>query len=146
MPTAVEDKSRVTARVPAELRETLEEAARIQGSTLNQFLVQSAYQEAQRILERETVIRVSQRDAQKMFDLLERPPKANKQLRAAVKAYHTLVGGRFTGPPATGFGTHSAKLLGKQPNVCFHPQMAQHRPHRRFVEYLENSIFSPVEQ
>lgn len=91
MPTTIEDKSRVTARVPAELRETLEEAARIQGATLNQFLVQSAYQEAQRILERETVIRLSQQDAQKMFDLLEHPPKANRQLREAVKAYHTLV-------------------------------------------------------
>ena len=91
MPAAVDDKSRVTARVPAELRETLEEAARIQGSTLNQFLIQSAYQEAQRILERETVMRLSRRDAQKMFDLLEHPPKANKQLREAVKAYRALV-------------------------------------------------------
>ncbi len=91
MPKATEDKSRVTARVPAALRETLEEAARLQGATLNQFLIQSAYEEAQRILERETVIRLSQRDAQKMFDLLEHPPKANKRLKAAVKAYHTLV-------------------------------------------------------
>jgi uncharacterized protein (DUF1778 family) len=54
-------------------------------------VVQSAYQEAQRILERETVIRLSQRDAQKVFALLERPPKPNKQLRDAVKAYHDLV-------------------------------------------------------
>lgn len=91
MQSATEDKSRVTARVPSELREMLEEAARIQGATLNQFLVQSAYQEAQRILERETVIRLSRRDAQKMFDLLEQPPKANRQLKEAVKAYHALV-------------------------------------------------------
>lgn len=91
MPTTVEDKSRVTARVPAELRETIEQAASIRGATLNQFLVQSAYQEAQRILERETVIRLSQRDARKMFDLLEHPPKANRQLKAAVKAYRTLI-------------------------------------------------------
>jgi uncharacterized protein (DUF1778 family) len=90
MPTT-EDKSRVTARVPAAMRATLEEAARIQGATLNQFLVQSAYQEAQRILERETVLRLSQRDACKMFDLLEHPPKANRELREAIKAYRTLV-------------------------------------------------------
>jgi uncharacterized protein (DUF1778 family) len=91
MRSALEDKSRVTARVPSELRETLEEAARIQGATLNQFLVQSAYQEALRILEQETVIRLSRRDAQKMFDLVAHPPKANRQLRDAVKAYHALL-------------------------------------------------------
>src|ERR1043165_10043742 len=82
---------RITARVPAKMRDALEQAAQLQGSTLNQFVVQSAYQEAQRILERETVLRLSQRDAQKVFSMLEHPPKANKQLRDAVKAYHELI-------------------------------------------------------
>jgi len=91
MPTKEVEKVRVTARVPCEIREALEQAAQLQGATLNQFVVQSAYQEAQRILERETVIRLSQRDAQKVFSLSERPPKANKRLKAAVKAYHELV-------------------------------------------------------
>ena len=49
------------------------------------------HQEAQRILERETVLRLSQRDAQKVFSMLEHPPKANKRLRDAVKAYHELI-------------------------------------------------------
>jgi uncharacterized protein (DUF1778 family) len=91
MPIVEDDKSRVTARVPAEMRQALEEAAQLQGSTLNQFIVQSAFQEAQRVLERETVIRLSRRDAQKVFSLLERPPKANKQLKEALKAYRELV-------------------------------------------------------
>ena len=90
MPT-IDEKIRITARVPSEMREVLEQAAELQGATLNQFVVQSAYQEAQRILERETVIRLSQRDAQKVFSLLDHPPKANKQLKEAVKAYHDWV-------------------------------------------------------
>ena len=69
----------------------LEQAARLQGATLNQFLIQSAFEEALRILERETLIRLSQRDAQKVFSLLEHPPKASKQLKDAVKAYRELV-------------------------------------------------------
>ena len=73
------------------MREALEQAAHLQGATLNQFVVQSAYEEAQRILERETVIRLSQRDAQKVFSMLQSPPKANKLLKEAVKAYHELV-------------------------------------------------------
>lgn len=91
MPTLDEQKIRITARVPSEMRDALEEAAQLQGATLNQFVVQSAYQEAQRILERETVIRLSQRNARKVFSLLQHPPKPNKQLKEAVKAYHELV-------------------------------------------------------
>ena len=91
MPALDDDKIRITARVPSEMRDTLERAAQLQGATLNQFVVQSAYQEAQRVLERETVIRLSQRDAQKVFSMLEHPPKPGKQLREAVKAYHELV-------------------------------------------------------
>ena len=91
MPTTVEDKSRITARVPAELRETLEQAAQLQGATLNQFVVQSAFQEAQRIVERETLIRLSQRDAQMVFALLDHPPKPNACLKQAVKACRAKV-------------------------------------------------------
>ncbi len=91
MPTIDDERIRITARVPAEMRDALEQAAQLQGATLNQFVVQSAYQEAQRILERETVLRLSQRDAQKVFSMLEHPPKANKRLRDAVKAYHDLI-------------------------------------------------------
>lgn len=91
MPTIDDERIRITARVPAEMRDALEQAAQLQGSTLNQFVVQSAYQEAQRVLERETVLRLSQRDAQKVFSMLEHPPKANKHLKEAVKAYHELV-------------------------------------------------------
>ncbi len=69
------------------MRDALEQAAQLQGTTVNPFVVQSAYQQAQRILERETVLRLSQRDAQKVFSMLEDPPKAKKQLKEAIKAY-----------------------------------------------------------
>ena len=91
MPTIDDEKVRITARVTTEMRDALKQAAQLQGATLNQFVVQSAYQEAQRILERETVIRLSQRDARRVFSLLDDPPKPNKQLKEAVKAYHKLV-------------------------------------------------------
>ena len=91
MATTLEAKSRITARVPSELRETLEQAALLQGATLNQFVVQSAFQEAQRIVERETLIRLSQRDAQKVFSLLDHPPRPNARLKEAVKASRATV-------------------------------------------------------
>ena len=54
-----EPRRRITARVSDKVRVTLEQAAELLGSTVNQFVVQTAYQEAQRVLERESVIRLS---------------------------------------------------------------------------------------
>jgi uncharacterized protein (DUF1778 family) len=84
-PVVEESRSRITARVPDRMRETLEQAAELMGSTVNQFVVQSAYQEAQRILERESVIRLSLEDAVKILSLIEHPPKPNKRLKEAVR-------------------------------------------------------------
>ena len=54
-------------------------------------MVQSAFQEAQRVLEREAVIQLSQRDAQRVFSLLADPPKPTRPLKVAVRAYRHLV-------------------------------------------------------
>ena len=48
MPTIGPKTIRITARVPSEMRETLEEAAQLQGATLNQFVVQSVFQDGKR--------------------------------------------------------------------------------------------------
>jgi len=84
-------RKRITARVSSKMRATLEQAAELLGSTVNQFVVQTAYQEAQRLVERESVIRVSQKNARKILSLLDNPPKPNKRLKDAVKAYHSSV-------------------------------------------------------
>ena len=82
-----EPRKRITARVSKTVQATLEQAAELLGATVNQFVVQTAYQEAQRILERESVIRLSREDARKIFSLVDSPPKAGKALKEAVKAF-----------------------------------------------------------
>ena len=84
-------RKRITARVSDNVRVTLEQAAELLGSTVNQFVVQTAYQEAQRVIERETVIRLSQKDARKVLALLDSPPKPNKRLKDAVKTFKGTV-------------------------------------------------------
>jgi uncharacterized protein (DUF1778 family) len=84
-------RKRITARVPDRVRVTLEQAAELLGSTVNQFVVQTAYQEAQRVVERETVIRLSQQDARRVLSLFDHPPKANKRLKEAVKVFKGTV-------------------------------------------------------
>ena len=86
-----EPRKRITARVSDDVRVTLEQAAELLGATVNQFVVQTAFQEAQRVIERESVIRLSQRDARKVLSLLDNPPKPNKQLKRAVTAFKLAV-------------------------------------------------------
>jgi uncharacterized protein (DUF1778 family) len=86
-----EPRRRITARVSKKVRITLEQAAELLGATVNQFVVQTAYEEAQRILERETVIRLSQKDAQMILGLLDSPPKPNKTLKDAVRKFKRSV-------------------------------------------------------
>jgi uncharacterized protein (DUF1778 family) len=84
-------RARITARVSENVRETLEQAAELVGATVNQFVVQTAYLEAQRVIERESVIRLSQKDARKVLALLDNPPKPNKHLKDAVKMFRATV-------------------------------------------------------
>lgn len=87
MSNEVVKQERIGARVPPDVYEILNRAAALTGATVNQFLVQSALKEAQAVIEREQTIRLSQRDRELLLDLLEKPPKPNARLSAALKRY-----------------------------------------------------------
>ena len=90
LPSSLESfQERIFARVTPEVHTTLRQAAEISGATLNQFLVQSALKEAHAIIEREQIIRLTQRDAELFFAVLENPPAPSEKLREAVTAYRT---------------------------------------------------------
>lgn len=84
MSSSSQNDERVTARVSASVKETLQAAANLSGGTLNQFLVQAALKEAQKILEVERGIALSQQDADKVFQLMENPPAVNQNLKASI--------------------------------------------------------------
>ncbi len=81
---------RVSARVPQQVYEILAQAAEVTGSTLNQFLVQSAYEKAQKVIEHSHFIIMSKKSSKKFFDTLENPPDPNQKLVNAVRAYDGL--------------------------------------------------------
>lgn len=87
MGTANAKQDRIGARVPHEVYETLCRAAELTGATVNQFLVQSALEKAQAVIEREEMIRLSARDWAWLLDMVENPPKPNAKLKAAMKRY-----------------------------------------------------------
>lgn len=87
MTIALLDRGRITARVPIQIQQTLETAAGMIGATINQFVVQTALREAERIIEQERVIRLSVRDTKAFLKALEQPPQPNKKLKAALQNY-----------------------------------------------------------
>jgi uncharacterized protein (DUF1778 family) len=61
----------VTVKISASVQEILQRAAELSGASLNQFIVQAALKEAKQITEDERVIFLSERDAEKVFSLIE---------------------------------------------------------------------------
>ena len=82
---------RVSARVPAQVYQTLTQAAEIAGTTMNQFLVQSALEKARIIIEKDRVIDLTVRSANVFFEAIEKPPAPNKKLKEAMKAYKEIL-------------------------------------------------------
>ena len=82
---------RVSARVPAHVYQTLTQAAEIAGTTMNQFLVQSALEKAQMIIEKDRIINMTVRSANVFFEAVENPPAPNKKLKKAMKAYKETI-------------------------------------------------------
>lgn len=83
-------RGRITARMPAQVQDTLELAAAMMGATVNQFMVQTALREAERIIEQERVIRLSAHDAERFIQALENPPPPNARLKAALKRHEEI--------------------------------------------------------
>ena len=87
MNTIPAKRERIGARVPHEVYQTLSRAAELSGATINQFLVQSALKEAHAVIEREQVIRLSERDWDWLLRQLDTPAKANAALQSAQTRY-----------------------------------------------------------
>jgi uncharacterized protein (DUF1778 family) len=87
MATPTIKQNHIGVRVPQAVYEWLCHAADLSGATANQFLVQSPLMEAQPVIEREQVIRLSARDWDWMLNLLDNPPESNAKSKVAMDRY-----------------------------------------------------------
>jgi len=78
-------EERIPARMPTAVYDRIVEAAQALGATLNQFLVQSALEKANEVLEKERTIKLSAHSAEALFNLMEQPPSPNANLKAAME-------------------------------------------------------------
>jgi uncharacterized protein (DUF1778 family) len=89
--SATAAKTRLVARIPSQTRKTIQAAANLQGTSLNQFVVQAAWRQAQDVLERESLIQLNREQTKRFIALLDHPPKPNAALRAAKALYRASV-------------------------------------------------------
>lgn len=54
--------SRIDARIPLTVRETIDRAAALQGRTRTDFLIEAALEKAERVIAEQTLIRLTLRD------------------------------------------------------------------------------------
>lgn len=81
-------RGRITARVSQNVADVLELAASIVGSTLNQFVTQAALEKAEKIVENERILQMSESTAAWFFNLLDNPPAPSQNLVDAFSRYN----------------------------------------------------------
>jgi uncharacterized protein (DUF1778 family) len=79
---------RITARIDLDTQKLLSQAAAIIGiSSINSFVLNAAIEKANKIMEHEHSLKLSQRDAMMLVNALDVPAKANLRLQQAAKRY-----------------------------------------------------------
>ncbi|MCP5142654.1 MAG: DUF1778 domain-containing protein, partial [Gammaproteobacteria bacterium] len=74
------------------VKDTLEQAASLLGTPLNQFMVQASLRAAEDVIRQEQSVSLTRRDVRALFELLESPMPANPSLREAARRHRELTG------------------------------------------------------
>lgn len=92
MTTPAERKeTRLVARTSTEIREIIERAADYSGTTLSQFLIESAMERARNVIEQTQTLHLSMAAADALLAALENPAKTNTKLLKAAQHYKDTV-------------------------------------------------------
>ena len=88
--------SRIDARIPLAVRETIDRAAAMQGRTRTDFLIAAALEKAERVIEEHTIIRLTLRDQEALAVALteEKVSAPTRHVMDALNEYKDRVAGK----------------------------------------------------
>ena len=89
--TTEKDTARLEARIPAQVYDTMQRAARLRGMTLTGYLLATAGEDARRVVEEAEIMRLTREDQIRFAGALIAPPKANARLVRAAKTHARLI-------------------------------------------------------
>ena len=85
------DMARLEARIPAQVYELMQRAAKLRGMTLTGYLIATAGEDAKRVVEDAEILRLSREDQIRFAEALINPPKPNRRLVQAAKRHAALI-------------------------------------------------------
>ena len=83
--------ARLEARIPAQVYNTMQRAARLRGMTLTGYLLATAGEDARRVVEEAEIMRLAREDQLRFAEALIDPPKPNARLARAAKRHADLI-------------------------------------------------------
>lgn len=83
---------RLTTRITDHVQDKLQTAADIIGATLNQFVVQAALEKAEKVIESESTMVLTRREALRLLEMIENPPPRNRNFLQAQARYRRTKG------------------------------------------------------
>lgn len=83
---------RLEARVTADQKRLIEQAAALQGRSVTDFVLASVQDAAKRAIEEHQRLELSLRDSQALVEALLNPPAPNDRLRETVRLYRQATG------------------------------------------------------
>jgi len=83
---------RLEARISAEEKALLKQAADLQGCSLTEFVVRSAHEAARKAIKEHKLMSLTARDTETFVKALLKPPAPSKKLKRAAERYKEIMG------------------------------------------------------
>jgi uncharacterized protein (DUF1778 family) len=90
-PLAENDTARLEARIPVQVYDQMQRAARLRGMTLTGYLIATAGEDARRVVEDAEIMRLARADQIRFAEALIDPPRPNERLTRAAKRHTELI-------------------------------------------------------
>lgn len=93
-PAVENETARLEARIPVQVYDQMQRAARLRGMTLTGYLIATAGEDARRVVEDAEILRLARADQIRFAEALVNPPAPNERLARAAKRHAELIGRR----------------------------------------------------
>ena len=85
------ETARLEARIPVQVYEQMQRAARLRGMTLTGYLIATAGEDARRVVESADIMRLAREDQIRFAEALIHPPNPNARLARAAQRHAELI-------------------------------------------------------
>eukprot|EP01039_Chlorochromonas_danica_P014224 gene14224-16576_t len=89
------ETARLEARIPVQVYDQMQRAARLRGMTLTGYLISTAGEDARRVVEDADIMRLAREDQIRFAEALINPPQPNARLARAAKRHAELIERRY---------------------------------------------------